>query len=326
MTYVTTAPASIARADGALTRTPDVAGTGVVPAHVEVASWQFDNLEVQLDPVHRTFWSFMRSANGRPSFTRELLRDIAEMQHGIRRLFADAPTDHDRPLRYFVFGSRMPGIYNLGGDLTHFAERIRAGDRASLTRYGQSCIDAVYLNYVACNVPIVTVALVQGDALGGGFECALAFDVIVAERSAKFGLPEILFNLFPGMGAYSFLSRRIGPAKAEQMIASGRIYTAVELHEMGIIDVLAEDGMGEEAVQDYIAKNERRHNAHRALFQTRRRVNPVTLEELRDVVDIWVDAALNLSEADLRKMQRLTQAQERRVAVVKPAPFAVAAE
>ena len=50
----------------------------------------------------------------------------------------------------------------------------------------------------------------QGECLGGGFEAALSSDVIVAEKSARFGFPEILFNLFPGMGAYSFLERKIG--------------------------------------------------------------------------------------------------------------------
>ena len=155
-------------------------------------------------------------------------------------------------------------------------------------------------------------ALVQGDALGGGFECALSMDMIVAERSAKLGLPEIMFNLFPGMGAYSFLSRRLDAARAEKMILSGRIYSAEELHDMGIVDILAEDGQGEEAVREYIDRHAYRLNAYRAVYQARKRVNPVTFDELRDVTDIWVEAALGLSESDLRRMARLTAAQDRR--------------
>jgi DSF synthase len=155
-------------------------------------------------------------------------------------------------------------------------------------------------------------ALVQGDALGGGFETALSFDVVVAERSAKMGLPEILFNLFPGMGAYSFLSRRMDAMRAEKMIMGGQIFTAEQLHGMGLVDVLAEDGQGEAAVYDYIQKNAHRRNAHMAIYKTRRRVNPISYEELRDVVDIWVDAVFRLTPADLSKMARLTMAQDRR--------------
>src|SRR5207249_864252 len=84
--------------------------------------------------------------------------------------------------------------------------------------------------------------------IGGGFECAMSSDIIVAEESAQLGLPEILFNLFPGMGAYSLLSRRIGARAAEELILSGRVLSAAKLHEMGIVDVLAPNGGGETAV------------------------------------------------------------------------------
>jgi DSF synthase len=172
---------------------------------------------------------------------------------------------------------------------------------------------------MAYEAGVVSIALVQGDALGGGFECALSFDMIVAERSARFGFPEVLFNLFPGMGATSFLSRRIGRVAARRMMLDGTIHTAEELHAMGVVDVLAEDGEGEAAVRELIARHGRRRNATQALFGAMRQVEPVTLEELRAVVDIWVDAALNLGPADLRKMKRLASAQERRCASGAPA-------
>lgn len=296
------------------------------PAEDAVAAMRYANLEVALDGAARTFWCHMRPT-GRPSYTMELMRDIGDMQHAIRRLFAERAHEPRRPFDYFVMGSAVPGIFNLGGDLGHFAERIRERDLASLRRYGHVAVEAIHRNAHAFHVPCITMALVQGDALGGGFECALSYDLIVAERSAKLGLPEILFNMFPGMGAYSFLSRRLDRVRAERMIMSGRIYTAGELHEMGVVDVLAEDGRGEEAVRDYVEQHGRKHNAHLAMYNARRRVNPVTLEELRDVVDVWAEAALNLTEPDLRKMARLCAAQDRRLASIQPPRVpAVAAE
>jgi len=274
---------------------------------------RFANLTTALDTASRSFWCRMRP-EGRPSYTMALMQDITDLQLAIRQGFAQAPVDEERPFDYFVFASALPGIYNLGGDLGHFAERIRQRDRASLTRYGHVAVEAIHRNATAFDSPVITMALVQGDALGGGFECALSLDLIVAERSAKMGLPEILFNLFPGMGAYSFLSRRMGMMEAEKLILSGRIYTAEELHGMGVVDVLAEDGQGREAALDYIARHGRRHNAHLHTYRARRRVQPVTLEELRDVVDIWVEACLQLEEPDLRKMLRLCAAQDRRLA------------
>jgi DSF synthase len=235
------------------------------------------------------------------------------VHESVRQIMAEGHREQRQLLEYFVFGSQTPGVFNLGGDLAHFADRIRAQDRASLEAYAYACIDVIYGNAMAFHTPVVTIGLVQGDALGGGFECALSFDVLIAERSAKLGLPEVLFNLFPGMGAYSFLSRKIGTAAAEKLIMSGKVYTAEELHALGVIDALAEDGEGDIAVREYMARNRRKHNAHRAIYRSKRRVNPVTYEELRDIVDIWVDAALELGEPDLRKMMRLTSAQGRRL-------------
>jgi DSF synthase len=275
----------------------------------------YQELDTWIDPADKTFWCFLRP-HGVPSFTHSILRELADMQRGIRQMFADNPGE--LPVRHFVVGSRLPGIFNMGGDLAFFADRIRARDRVALARYAHACIEVVYNNATALDLPIVTLALVQGDALGGGFEAALSCHVIVAEKSARMGLPEILFNLFPGMGAYSLLSRKLDPARAERMILSGRVYEAAELHEMGVVDVLAEDGQGEDAVRQYIARNARRHGAQRSLCEVRRRLNPLTFAELSDVTDIWVETALRLEEIDLRKMERLMAAQQRRVAGQPP--------
>jgi DSF synthase len=268
---------------------------------------KFENLTVRLDGRSGTYWCYMQPQK-RPSFTPELLADLAEMQRSLKQLFSR----DERPVRYYVLASELPGIFNLGGDLSVLAERIRNRDRIGLVRYARACIDVLYANAVSFDLPVVTVALVQGDALGGGFEAALSCDVIIAEKASRFGLPEVLFNLFPGMGAYSFLARRLGAARAEKMILSGQIFTAEELHEMDVVQILAEPGEGEQATHDFIERSSRRHNAQSAVFRAGRRVSPLSYEELREVADIWVDAALNLRETDLRKMERLTAAQNRR--------------
>ena len=217
---------------------------------------------------------------------------------------------------YYVVGSRIRGVYNLGGDLSLFQMLIRTGDGDALKDYGKRCIDCIFPHIQHHGSPsMTTIALVQGDALGGGFETVLANDVIVAEESTTMGLPEILFNLFPGMGAYSLLARRLGMKGAEDMILSGKLYKAAELHAMGIVDVVARDGDGEKAVYEWIRKNHRRRNGVQAMFQSRQHVHPITREEMDRVVDVWVDAALRLEEKDLKMMNRLVRAQTRRTTV-----------
>jgi DSF synthase len=230
-------------------------------------------------------------------------------------------------VRHFVMSSDVPRVFNFGGDLALFVLLVRAGDVDSLKLYGKRCVDLVWWMENAANLGVHTTVLSQGDTLGGGLESVLPFHKVIFERSAQAGFPEVLFNLFPGMGAYSFLSRRVGPVQAERMITSGRLYSAEELHTLGLVDVLAEDGKGEAAVRDYIDRNDRKHNALQAIFRARRRANPVTLAELRDIVDIWSETALGVSDLDIRKMLRLTAAQEKRLAqAAEAAPLTQAAE
>jgi DSF synthase len=270
-----------------------------------------------LDDEAKIYWLYMRP-EGRPIMTLGLLRDAMIALNHLGKLFAEG-AGGEVPARYTVMASRMPGIFNLGGDLRSFAEYVRNRDRVSLEAYGKACIEPQFARSTKMNLPLISISLVQGDALGGGFECALADDVIIAEKSAKFGLPECLFSLFPGMGALSFLTRKIGAAMAEKMVFSGKVYSAAEMHDLGVVDVLAEDGMGEQAVYDFVEKNDRAFASRRAVYSSRQVIHPITRAELDRIVEMWIDAALSLGPTDIRVMERLASAQDRRWAVAKRA-------
>lgn len=107
---------------------------------------------------------------------------------------------------------------------------------------------------VGFHLPVITIALVQGDALSGGFEGALSFNVLW-RKNVRFGPPEILFNMFLGMGAFRFLSDKLDAGRAPKFILNCGIYSASDLNDMGFIDVSAEDGRGEAVGRDYIEKN-----------------------------------------------------------------------
>lgn len=270
--------------------------------------------QTEFDPSTGTVWGYFNPKGGTACFSLGLMKDILAhdqqlMANGGKIEFEGAMHE----VHHYVTGSRVQKVFNLGGDLALFVLLIKARDREALAHYARLCIDNVYPRSQSFFSPTLTkIALVQGDALGGGFECALASDMIVAEESAQLGFPEILFNLFPGMGAYSLLSRRIGMRAAEELILSGRILTARQLHEMGVIDVVVKDGEGTAAVNDWIAKNSKRRNGMQAAFRARRCVNAVTREELDAITDVWVDAAFRLGDRDLKMMGRIVRAQMRR--------------
>jgi DSF synthase len=263
-------------------------------------------LEVFYQTDAKALWTFMRPAN-RPSFTPSMLQDFERWQQLIVGNFGPGKLALD----YLILGSRSPGVFCLGGDLELFHGLIRAGNREGLVNYGNRCVEILHRNMHALNLPTITVGLVQGQALGGGFEALLSFDHIIAERGATFGLPEIIFGLFPGMGAHAFLSRKIGTAMADRMILSSETYTAEAMYEMGIVQQLAEPGEGVDAVRQFMAKSERKHSGLIGARRAMRVAAPIGLSELRDIVGHWADAALQLCESDLQLMTRLASAQAR---------------
>lgn len=267
---------------------------------------ELQQIEVSLDAPSGALWAFMRP-KGRPCQNPGMLADFRQLQDFVEHNFHA----HLPEVRYFVFGSRFPGVFSFGGDLQLFASKIREKDEAALISYGNSCVEVLHRNMNALKLPLITIGLAQGDALGGGFEGLLSFDVVVAEKGTKFGFPEILFGLFPGMGAYSFLARRLGTAKAQELILGGKTYTAEEMHELGIVHVLAEPGQGEEAVRSYIAASHRRRNGQQAIYRAAREVDPISLDELKKIVTVWAAAAMNLTERDLGIMERLVSAQDK---------------
>jgi DSF synthase len=269
----------------------------------------FSDLEVELATEDRSFWCYLKP-QVRPSFTASMLNDLHAMQHWIVDTLGPQP-GADAPIQWFVLASRTPGVFNLGGDLTLFSQEIRAGNRENLRRYAHSCVESGHLNYTGYNGGVVTIGLAEGDAFGGGWECLMSCDVLVAEKRARFALPESLFNMFPGMGASSYLTRRLGVVQAERVIMSGKVYTAEEMHALGAVDLVVENGTGVEAVRQYIQRSAPRHNMHSAVYKARRRAAPVTIEELRDIADIWVEAAFRLKEQDLRRMSHIAAAQDR---------------
>jgi DSF synthase len=277
-----------------------------VHAAIPAELFALRELDVLYDDDQQVLWTYMRP-EGRPSFTPSMLADFEAWQ----RLIGDSFGPDKVPLRYLVLGSRAPGVFCFGGDLKLFQALIERRDRDGLVRYGHRCCEILHRNINTLGIPMLTIGLVEGAALGGGFEALLSFDYIVAERGATFGLPEIMFGLFPGMGAHALLSRKIGSAMADRLIVSNETFTAEQMYDLGLVHHLAENGEGLEACREFIRKSERRHGG---LVHSRKAMKVawnLELQELTRITELWADAALQLREQDLKVMSRLVAAQRR---------------
>ena len=272
----------------------------------------FKQIVIDFQYESGVIWVCM-NPSGRACITPGMLRELRRYQQGLIRWGGEYTNGEGlHPVEYQVTTSGFKDIFNYGGDLELFLHAITDHDRDALIKYGTSCVDVVYANATNYNLPITTISLVAGDALGGGLEGALSSSIVIAERGVKMGFPEILFNLFPGMGAYNFLCRRVAPSVARKIITSGQMYYSEELHEMGIVDLLADKNKGVEAVNLFIKKHRRNRNGYCAFDMATKELYPVSYESLINIVNIWVDAAMRLTSKDLKVMERLAKAQVQR--------------
>jgi DSF synthase len=260
---------------------------------------RFANLDVSIDSTGKTCLIALKAASPF-SFTQSVLSELIECAGAAR-------SKSESGVRNRVLLSNRPGVFSLGGDLTFFKDCISNKDSESLLDYANTAVEAIWESVTGSGVDeMVSVALVQGEAQGGGFEAALASHVLIAERGTWFGFPEGLFGLFPGMGAKPLLAARSCVERASKIIGSARRYTAEELHSEGIIDYLADPGCGMQML-DYVCGD----SEHSQLLKLRNRFVGIDKAELIETVSSWVDLAMGLSKKHLRTIDYLIQAQVR---------------
>ena len=276
------------------------------------SSHHYKHINYDFDIDDGIMWVYLDSYP-RPCVSPQLINDIRALHRLIEVNKGQFPIAGSlEKVNYHVLDSHAHGVFSLGGDLSLFLDCIKNKDKFTLMEYATSCIAAIYPIIDDFGLPITTISLVRGNALGGGFEIALSGDVIIAERSSQMGFPEILFNCFPGMGGFQLLANKIGLNKAKKIIENGKLHSAEELYELGVVDVLADDGCGEAAVYSYIQNRNKHWNGHQAIQKVAHRLKHIEREELMDICrDIWVDTVFSMTDKDIRTVSRLLHSQQR---------------
>ncbi|XP_048743445.1 methylglutaconyl-CoA hydratase, mitochondrial-like isoform X2 [Ostrea edulis] len=160
----------------------------------------------------------MNRPAARNAFGKQFLREFSECSNVVK---------FDKNLRVVILRSLVKGVFCAGADLKERAKMTNeetgpfvAGLRASVSE--------------VANLPMPVIAAIDGFALGGGLEAALACDIRIASNDAKLGLVETRLAIIPGGGGTQRLARAIGPAKAKELIFAARVFTGKEAMEMGV--------------------------------------------------------------------------------------------
>lgn len=260
---------------------------------------EFTFIDVAQDPDTPAVWATTRRS-APVSYSLPLLADLLALGEHVEHLGREAP-------EFLVYRSGHPSIFSLGGHLSYFSSCIEQSDLAGLEDYALRAVDAIWMAMTGCGAPhTTTISLVEGEAQGGGFEAALATHLLAAEEGTKFGFPEALFGLFPGMGGLELLKARGGAELVESLVSGARKVAAEELYELGVVDFLAKPKKGAALVRDLCA------NGSTSLAQSARsRFSGIKKSQLIETTMNWARQAAELPKRDLKTISYLSQMQER---------------
>jgi len=160
------------------------------------------------------------------ALNRAVLEEITRVLRDVR---------HDASVRVLIVTGAGDRAFVAGADIAAMSE-MSATEGLEFTRLGHRVMHTFE------DLPIPVIAAVNGFALGGGLELALACDLIIASEKARFGQPEINLGLIPGFGGTQRLPHRIGQARARELIMTGETFDGKTAFEWGLVNkVVAPD-------------------------------------------------------------------------------------
>jgi len=248
----------------------------------------------------RVIWSRWHSLPS-PCFSPELIDDMLNAFS----FFTDDLSDYTDSFRYMVLQSEMKGVFSMGGDLNHFYRLIIERDYAGMTTYAKKSHQLIQALIQGLQRRVTTFALISGKCFGGGFEVALSCDYRIAERNATFSFPEILLGIFPGMGGVSLLARLTNKQIFEEVLYSGKTFSADELLAFGLIDEVVDEGAGCNAVEARLKRLDSAHSAFTNMLSVRKNTLSIEAIEFQRVIEEWVECVMNLDKRRLLILKQI---------------------
>jgi enoyl-CoA hydratase/carnithine racemase len=187
-----------------------------------------------------------------------------------------------------IIASERESVFSAGGDLRELyatAAAVAAKDRAAGVRAFLERAHAV-MNAID-EVPFVTIAAVHGACLGGGLELALACDMIIADRMARFAFPELRLGFIPGFGGIPRLKRDLGNAFVRDLLFTGRTVNATRAQAVGLVAQLAGEGEALRIARSTAAQITKYDAVTRAA--AKKFIKPIPHEELRREIDLFCE-------------------------------------
>jgi enoyl-CoA hydratase/carnithine racemase len=223
--------------------------------------------------------------------------------------FASALESMQAETHALIIYSKLKPGFCAGADLRELYQQSQTMDKAEAVKGVRDFLERIHrvLNLIDA-APLTTIAAVHGVTFGGGFELALACDLIIADKMARFCFPELRLGLIPGFGGIPRLKRDLGNAVVRDLLLTGRSFNATKAQQIGLVSQVVGEG---EALRAARAMATQLRKFDRATVATAKKfIKPIPHEELRQEIDIFCELFTRPAvQAGLRKFVESTDAQ-----------------
>jgi len=229
---------------------------------------------------------------------------LEELEHFVTALASMQAGAHA-----LIICSEMEPGFCAGADLRELYLRSQAMDKAEAAKGVRDFLERIHrvLNLIDA-APLTTIAAVHGVTFGGGFELALACDLMIADKMARFCFPELRLGLIPGFGGIPRLKRDLGNAVVRDLLLTGRSFNATKAQQIGLVSQVVGEGEARRAARATAAQLKKFD--HATAVAAKKFIKPIPYEELQREIELFCDLfASPAVEAGLRKFVESTDAQ-----------------
>lgn len=202
--------------------------------------------------------------------------------------FAGALDDFEKDSHALIVYSEMSPGFCAGADLRELYQRSSTMEQVQALQGVREFLERIHrvLNRIDAS-SLTTIASVHGVTFGGGLELALACDLIIADKTARFAFPELRLGLIPGFGGIPRLKRDVGNAVVRDLLLTGRSFNATKAQQIGLVSQVVAEGEALRAARATAAQLAKfdRHTAATA----KQFIKPVPYEELKRELDTFCD-------------------------------------
>src|SRR5579872_1345498 len=203
-------------------------------------------------------------------------------------LLCEALRRAEQNVRALIIHSDLKCGFSAGADLRELYERSQAMEKDEAAKGVREFLHRIHAVLNAIDAaPMTTIAAVHGVVFGGGFELALACDLIIADKMARFCFPELRLGLIPGFGGIPRLNRDLGNAFVRDLLLTGRSINAARAQSVGLVAQLAAEGEALRIARATAAQIAKFDGVTRSA--AKKFIKPIPHDELRREIDLFCE-------------------------------------